>query len=71
LSYRRAREPCSVSGSPTMTVCTNDVTGDLVEHRLPIAVAQPCGDAEVLVPEMVELEDERFDNSAHDEHMFP
>ncbi len=42
-----------------MTVCTNDVAGvDLVENRLPATVAQTCGDIEVLVPEVIELEHE-------------
>ena len=44
-----------------MTVCTNDVAlGDLVEHGLPVAVAQTLRDAEALVPEVVELQDERI-----------
>jgi hypothetical protein len=60
LSYHRAGEIRADSGSPTVTVCTNDVAGgDLVEHGLPVAVGKACGDAEVLVPEVVELEDER------------
>ena len=59
LSYRRAREPTSQGGSPTMTVCTNHLARvDLVEDRLPVAVAQRGRDAEVLMPEVVELEDQ-------------
>jgi len=59
LSYHRTREPSSKSGSSTMTVCTNHVAdGDLVQDGLPVAVAQACGDVEVLGSEMVELEDE-------------
>ncbi len=43
-----------------MTVCTNHLAhGDLIKHRLPVAVAEAGSDIEVLVPEMVELEDER------------
>lgn len=48
-----------------MTVCTNDVAGgDLIEHGLPIAVGEACGDVEVLVSEMVELQHERVDLAA-------
>jgi hypothetical protein len=44
-----------------VTVCTNHVAdGHLVEHRLPVIVAQAGGDVEVLVPEMVELEHKRI-----------
>ena len=61
MSYHRACESSSKSRSPTMTVCTNYVAcGDLVEHRLPVAVGEASGDVEVLVPEMVELEHERI-----------
>ena len=43
-----------------MAVCTNDVTrGYLVEYRLPFPVAQVCGDIEVLVPAMIELQEKR------------
>jgi hypothetical protein len=50
-----------------MTVCTNHVAcGDLVEHRLPVAVGEASGDVEVLVPQMVELEDERVGLAAVD-----
>jgi hypothetical protein len=67
LSYPRTREPCSQGCSPTMTVCTNDVAGvDLVENRLPPTVAQTCGDVEVLVPEVIELEHERVGLAAVD-----
>jgi hypothetical protein len=41
-----------------MTVCTNHVAlGDLVEDRLPFAVADAFGDVEALGCEVVELED--------------
>ena len=61
LSYRRAREPASQGGSPTMTVCTNHLARvDLVEDRLPAAVAERGGDTEVLGSEVVELEDQRI-----------
>jgi hypothetical protein len=60
LSYHRAGESRSHSGSPTVTVCTNHVArGDLVEDSLPFAIGKALGDAEVLVPEVVELQDER------------
>jgi hypothetical protein len=59
LSYHRAREAGPEGGSSTMTVCTNDVArGDLVEDRLPVAVADAFGDVEALVSEVVELEHE-------------
>ena len=61
MSYHRAREFCPIGGSPTMTISTNHVAlCDLVEHGLPAVVAQSLGDIEVLVPQMVELEDERI-----------
>jgi hypothetical protein len=44
-----------------MTVCTNDVAlGDLVEDCLPVPVADALADREALVPEVVELQDERI-----------
>ncbi len=59
MSYHRTREPSPAGGSSSMTVCTNDVAcGDLVEDRLPVAVADAFGDVETLVSEVVELEDE-------------
>jgi hypothetical protein len=49
-----------LGGPSTMTVCTNHVaSGDLVQHGLPVAVAQALGDVEALVPNVVELQDER------------
>jgi hypothetical protein len=42
-----------------MTVRTNDIAlCDLVEQRLPAASAKARGDAELLVGEMIELQDE-------------
>jgi hypothetical protein len=50
-----------------MTVCTNDVAlGDLVEHGVPAAVTEAFGDVETLVPEVVELEDQRIRLTAVD-----
>jgi hypothetical protein len=67
LSYHRARETCSKSCAPTMTVCTNYVAhGDLIEYGLPVTVGEAAGDVEVLMPEMVELEDERVGLTAVD-----
>jgi hypothetical protein len=44
-----------------MTVCTNDVAlGDLVEDCLPVPVADALADREALVPEVVELQDDRI-----------
>ena len=71
MSYHRAGESGSKSGSPTMTVCTNDVAlGDLVEHGLPVAVAETVGDVEALVPEVVELEDQWIGLAAVDAGTF-
>jgi hypothetical protein len=43
-----------------MAVRANHVAcRDLIEYRLPFPVAEVRGDIEVLVPEMIELEDER------------
>jgi hypothetical protein len=59
LSYHRACEPAPQGGTPTMTVCTNDVAlGNLVEDGRPGAVADALGDIEALELAMVELEDE-------------
>ena len=61
LSYHRTGEAASVGGAPAMTVCTNDVAlGDLVEHGVPVAVAQAFGDVEALVSHVVELEHNRI-----------
>jgi hypothetical protein len=50
-----------------MTVCTNDVAlGDLVEDRLPVAVAEALSDAEALIAQMVELEHQRIALAAVD-----
>jgi hypothetical protein len=50
-----------VGGSPSMTISTNHVAlCDLVQHSLPAVVAKPLGDIEVLVPKVVELENERI-----------
>jgi hypothetical protein len=44
-----------------MTVCTNDLAlCNLVEDALPVAIPNALGDIEFLVPEMVELEDDRI-----------
>jgi hypothetical protein len=44
-----------------MTISTNHVAlCDLPQHGPPAVVAEPLGDVEVLVPSMVELEDERI-----------
>jgi hypothetical protein len=44
-----------------MTVCTNDLAlCHLVENTLPAPVPKPLGNAELLVPQVIELEDERI-----------
>jgi hypothetical protein len=53
-----------------MTVCTNDLAlCNLVEDALPIAVSEPIADAELLVPQMVELKHDRICLSAVDAGM--
>ena len=47
------------SGPPAVAVGTHNVTFlHLLEHDVPRTVAQPLGDVEEFVSEMVELEDE-------------
>ncbi len=71
MSYHRAGESGSKSRPPTMTVCTNHVAlCDLVENRLPFAVADAFSDVEALVFEMVELEDQRVGLAAVDAGVF-
>jgi hypothetical protein len=41
----------------------------LVEHRLPVAAAETCGDAEALASDVVELEHQRVGLSAIDTRM--
>jgi len=70
LSYRRAEEAASLRGAAPMTVCTNDVAlCNLVEHVLPVPVRDPLGDREFLVPQVVELEDDRIALAAIDAGM--
>ncbi len=72
LSYPRTCESPSKRGSPTVTVCTNHVAGgDLIEHRLPVAVTEASGNVEILVPEMVKLEDKRVILAAVDARPLP
>lgn len=53
-------ETAPLRGAASMTVCTNDLAlCHLVEDALPLAVSEACGDAEFLVAEMIELEDDR------------
>jgi hypothetical protein len=50
-----------------MTVCTNDLAlCNLVEDALPVSTLKTLGDAELLVPEVVELENDRIGLSAVD-----
>ena len=51
LSYHRAREPSPKGGSPTMTVCTNDVAlGDLVEDGCQLRSRRPLAMLKLLGP---------------------
>jgi hypothetical protein len=57
LSYRRAKEAAPLSGTASMTVCTNDVAlCNLVEHVVPIAISDASRDREFLVAQVVELQ---------------
>ncbi len=65
MSYHRTRELGPVRGSPTMTVCTNDLAScNLVEDGLPGEVADALRDVEALVADMVELQDQRVSLAA-------
>ena len=70
MSYHRAREATPTSGAASVTVCTNHLAlCHLVEDALPIAVSNALRDAEFLVPQMVELQDDRVGLSAVDAGM--
>ncbi len=57
MSYHRTCEAAPLSGATTMTVCTNHLAlCHLVQDALPLAVSKALPDAELLVPEMVELQ---------------
>jgi hypothetical protein len=61
LSYRRAEETAPLCGAASMTVCTNDVAlCNLVEHVLPAPALDALRDRELLVPQVIELEDDRI-----------
>jgi hypothetical protein len=61
LSYRRTSEATPTSGAASTTVCTNDLAlCNLVEGALPVSVSDAFGDIEFLIPEAVELEDNKI-----------
>ncbi len=61
MSYHRTCEPAPAGGPATVTVCTNDLAlVDLGEDDGPGAVAEALGNAEGLVGQMVELENQRI-----------
>lgn len=61
MSYHRTSEAAPLSGAATMTVCTNHLAlCHLVEDALPSAPPDTAADGEFLVPEMIELEDNRI-----------
>lgn len=67
MSYHRASEAAPLGGAATMTVCTNDVAlGHLVEDALPSAVPKALSNAKLLIPKMIELEDDRIALAAVD-----
>jgi hypothetical protein len=50
-----------------MTVCTNHVAlGHLVEDALPSAVSKALSNAKLLIPKVIELEDDRITLTAVD-----
>lgn len=70
MSYHRAHEAAPTSGAASVTVCTNHVAlCHLVEDALPFAVAKALPDAELLVAQVVELQDDRVSLSAVDAGM--
>jgi hypothetical protein len=70
LSYHRASKAAPASGAASMTVCTNDLAlCHLVKNALPFAIPNPLGNAELLVPEMIELEHDGIGLSAVDARM--
>lgn len=67
MSYHRADEATPTSGAASMTVCTNHVAlCHLVEDALPFSIAKALPNAELLVSQMVELQDDRVGLSAID-----
>jgi hypothetical protein len=72
LSYRRADEAAPFRGAATVTVCTNHLAlCNLVKDVLPIAVSDAVGDAELLIPKMVELEHDGIALATVDAGMLP
>ena len=67
MSYHRASEATPASGAASVTVCTNDLAlCNLVEDALPVSALKALGDAELLVPEVVELKHDRIGLAAVD-----
>jgi hypothetical protein len=67
LSYHRTREATPTSGAASMTVCTNDLAlCNLVEDALPVSTLKTLGDAELFVPKVIELQNDRIGLSAVD-----
>jgi hypothetical protein len=55
-----------------MTVCTNDLAlCNLVKDALPVSTLKTLGDAELLVPQVVELKNDRISLSALDAGVLP
>ncbi|HWM62763.1 MAG TPA: hypothetical protein VNP96_02110 [Solirubrobacterales bacterium] len=71
MSYHRAAEAAPASGAASVTVCTNHLAlCNLVEDFLPFMAPPALGDAEFLVPEMVELQHDRIGLAAVDAGVF-
>jgi hypothetical protein len=61
LSYHRTSEAAPFSGAAPVTVCTNHLAlCHLVKNALPGSVPETGCNAELLVPEVVELENDRI-----------
>ncbi len=70
LSYHRTSETAPLCGAASVTVCTNHLAlCHLVEDALPRTVPEAVPDAELLVPKMVELQDDRIGLAAVDAGM--
>ncbi|MGH2878078.1 MAG: hypothetical protein ACRDK4_00490 [Solirubrobacteraceae bacterium] len=70
MSYRRACEAKCTCGAPAMAVRAHDLAlGDLIDDGVPGVRSQSCADVEALVPEVVELQDERVGLAAVDAGM--
>ncbi|MBA3867467.1 MAG: hypothetical protein H0X42_14190 [Solirubrobacterales bacterium] len=67
MSYRRTGEATPSSGAAPVTVCTNHLAlCNLVEDALPAPIPEALADAELFVPQVIELEHYRVSFAAID-----